>query len=98
MSDLGAGIPIGMSIGIGAGIGIGKKAGQKEIAKKIHQLSANHEIRIRKPDGNYMSLDEFIENIGISDKSEGDKKKMKIVLALGILIFVLGVVTFYLWT
>jgi len=96
MSDMATGIPIGMSIGIGAGMGIGKKSGQKEIAKKIKELSANHEIRIRKPDGNYMSVDEFIEVIGISGNSEADKKKLSIFLVIGILIFILGVITFFL--
>ncbi len=97
MSDLASGVPIGMCIGIGAGIGIGKQAGKKEIVKNIKQLSANHEIRVRKPDGNYMSLDEFIEKIGVRNVPVADKKKMSVMFAISLVIFLLGVLTFFLW-
>ncbi|KAA3617084.1 MAG: hypothetical protein D8M58_04190 [Calditrichaeota bacterium] len=96
MSDLAAGIPIGMSIGIGAGIAIGKKSGQKEVGEKIKQLSTNHEIRVKKPDGNYMSLEEFINEIAIFDVSENEKKKMNIMILVGVIILLIGILTFFL--
>ena len=96
MSDLAAGIPIGMSIGIGAGIGIGKKIGQKEIAKKITELSSNHEISIKKPDGNFMAIVEFINILGIAEESAKERKSYNVLLLAGIIVFVLAVVIYFL--
>jgi len=95
MSDLAAGIPIGMSIGIGAGIAIGKKSAQKEMAKKIQELNATHDIKVKKASGQYMAIEEFIEAIGAVKETSEDKNKMLIIVAIGILVLLGGILAFF---
>ena len=96
MSDLAAGIPIGMSIGIGAGIGIGSKKAKKEIAQQIREMSSTHDIKIKKPDGQYLAIDDFINELGAGDSGKEEQNKTLIVTAIGILILLAGILAFFL--
>ena len=102
MSDLAAGIPIGMSIGMGAGIGAGMGIGasktRKEIETKLKELGTSHDVKIKKPDGTYMAIDDLIQFISAENiaKSTPNNTKGIIVTIIAALVVIMGILFFIL--
>ena len=102
MSDLAAGIPIGMSIGMGAGIGVGMGIGanktRKEIEAKLQELGSSHDVKIKKTDGNYMSMDELFQFISAESitKSTPNNSKGIIITIIAALVLIMGIFMFIL--
>lgn len=103
MSEMATGIPIGMAIGIGSGIATGIASGQgmakKAVAERIRDLALTHTITVQKPDGGYLTLDEFIALTTAPGGQPLQKRKktaLVITVLFGLLILAGGLLFFFL--
>ncbi|MCB0281520.1 MAG: hypothetical protein H6627_07350 [Calditrichae bacterium] len=95
MSDLASGIPIGIPLGIPIGMGLGKKNAHSEMENKLRELSLTHDIKIKKPDGNFMPIDELISILGAQPNSQENKKPLVIITILGIMVLILAILAYF---
>ena len=50
-----------LAVGIGIGTGLGVANGIRRVTLKIRDLAKDHEIQAKDPNGNALTLDEFLE-------------------------------------
>tara|TARA_Y100000294_G_scaffold153415_1_gene152322 strand:- start:15 stop:332 length:318 start_codon:yes stop_codon:yes gene_type:complete len=90
MSEMAVGIPIGVAIGIGTGVAVGKKKARDELREYAEQQT----ITIQDREGQPVPIDTFLsEAMGGEDAKS--RKTIRVLLALGVLLFLLGVVVYF---